>query len=359
MEKNSEGNRFSLENKNILIEEMDGRYHERKSLIKRSDDELSQPIFKVIQESQGSENDKIVKDRHFKQSLAEISGQELFLQIMQMNLDSSSMVLALANEKPLINIGSGGDRESLEYAITVAYMLGANKQELIDPFFNQTETNKRIDEIRRLNDCPTMFVQDDGLRNLANRLEKSSNVFISTVNSGNVWLSMGSDRSADWLSRVAQESYRVVPENGVLVCLDSEDVAYEAEKIFGNRIHLAIGFDVFVKGNYTGIIENISEYFKSFCSELLPIITEARLELKEQESLFFLDIFESFNKVIKDNEVRDISYNPFRIIYNEIDGLEKSNLSRLITKYGEDSTPVVYAKKLIEVMKRYPKANLA
>ncbi len=358
MEKKLQNYDSMPDGKDLLIEEMDSRYTERKSMIRTSDDELFKPILRIIEDSQKTENNETTRARHLEQSLADISGQELFTQIMQMNLDSTSMVLSLANEKPLINIGSGGDQESLKYAFTVAYMLGASRQELIDPFFNQTETEKRIDEVKHVNDCPTAFIQDDGLRNLTLRPEKSSNVFISTVNSGNVWSSIGSGRGADWLSRVAQESYRVVPENGVLICLDSEDIAYEAEKIFGNRIHLAIGFDIFVKGDYEKIVESISNYFKSFCNELSPIVMEAKMKLRERESVVFLDIFEAFDKIVKDSEVKNISYNTLRIIYNEIDSLEKRYLSSLRTKYGEDGAPMVYAKKLIEVMKKYPKVNI-
>lgn len=336
-----------------LIKKMDQRYEEQRALIETPDEELYGPAIRAIVRS----GENITED-YIHESMAHVSGKELWFILI---IDSESAqdnlaVLRLAEGKPLINTGSGGDRESLHFASIIHDYLSPSRQELVDPYKYYTEVGDLIREESFPNTPKgeVTFKQDDGLHDLLSRDDESGNVFISTMNEGNMNETVGRDKSNIWLRRVAQEVYRVTPSNGIFICIDSDTVTEEAEKIFGkeHRVNIGLTFDIFVKGEYKEFVRDYVERIKNTYLDLMVIYEEMSQELTTKEFSEFQDIYERAKyhaEFIREHD--RLRQNPIKLIQVS-KRFDINKLRWIEERYGDSDKRGLYARKLLDVYKK-------
>lgn len=193
----------------------DEKYIERKSEIEKSDDEL---VAFGKKESNA-----------FPDATAPITWG---------NIRTLSLALGDRLEKyPLVDIGGG--EYGFSYVVDVQEESDGDFRvhEYIDVEPFSKCKSKTLPE-----DIDTKLQQDkrDGLSYLLAQAEEFGNVICSSINYSLI-------PNDDYLKRVAQEVYRVVPEDGLFITTDSDEIREEAERLFPYSILINYQTAIFSK----------------------------------------------------------------------------------------------------------------
>ncbi|MFC1749386.1 hypothetical protein ACFL2V_11335 [Pseudomonadota bacterium] len=145
-----------------------------------------------------------------------------------------------------IGCGSNGavsDRQICRFDI------GIDQVTLVDPFV-QEETMKGLKQNDQMD-----FVQNDGLSFLLKQASGSGNVMTASIDGQLI-------SSGEYLQRMAQEIYRVVPENGYYISLLSPQLEEEARELFPEMKKIGLAVKIFYKkkGEETNEFEHNAKY---------------------------------------------------------------------------------------------------
>jgi len=141
--------------------------------------------------------------------------------------------LQLLKNRTLINIGHGGEEGLFRADNHVKSNFPIKNQVVVDPFFKKDDMGEIIKEkeYKKME-----FEQDDGLHFLISQPANNANIFISAVEEA--VLLHGSENitmaeAVNWMKRLAQEAYRVVPAGGCFIVVNcSNELENEAKKLF-------------------------------------------------------------------------------------------------------------------------------
>tara|TARA_Y100000310_G_scaffold13301_1_gene13581 strand:+ start:803 stop:1606 length:804 start_codon:yes stop_codon:yes gene_type:complete len=202
------------------------KYNEKRSLINGSDHEIRVAALKKGYSFQD-------KSAHF-----------LITEIFRKNrFDYFQNCL---KDKPLFDIGAGegGGWNVLRmkgYPVTYTDFaderdLGIKEFVLVDPFISDESVHSQLEQhIGYAFDVPKNKQQEmhdsirgdqrDGLSFLLDQKVGSGNILVASINYSLI-------PNTDYLKRIAQEAYRIVPKEGVLMACDSDDIEEEASQLF-------------------------------------------------------------------------------------------------------------------------------
>lgn len=278
---------------NLNIPEWRKKYLARKTEIKISDDELWVPVFKSMKKGP-----KVGINSLDERSLSEFSTTEIFTQERRIdyNVENDTSENLIFYQKitkgvPLINIGCGGKEGLFRAGNHVLNGSRAEKTIVVDPYFKKEDMDQIIED-RQYN--KTEFIEDDGLHYLVEQSDNSGNIFISNLGA-DVLKSGGNDNfpAKEWMERVSQEAYRVVPNGGCFILVNCypefENEAkklFEVETSFKNRDGKYLKnpqTKIFIKK--TGPEKEIEPVLKELHQKMLEISNEAKILEEKQGDL--------------------------------------------------------------------------
>lgn len=155
-------------------------------------------------------------------------------------------VLRKTQNRPAIDIGCGSD--AMDKEDWIQQFLLMNKFDAVDPFVTPEKyynncskeyKKENLDYYEKEIFPYGKFYQTDGLSYLKTQPDESSNAMTFSINFSLI-------RSGEYLRRLAQEIFRVVPMDGVYISDDSSDLEEEASKLFPYRLEI-MGVKFFAK----------------------------------------------------------------------------------------------------------------
>lgn len=209
---NASKNIDELKNKEVVISEAD------KSLVEKArknsesfDCETSHVLFQFLREYPSFLAEKMKGKKLFNLG----SGPEAFSSALTIN-----GTLRYEEGMPII----GGS--NLGFSEYIAVDLFRNESELVHNLNWALDYAKIDDENSRKNiEGKMKFEKKDILEFLLQQADKSGNIIISSVNGSLI-------ETDGYFERVAQEAFRVIPEDGIMVTVDCPELTEEAKELF-------------------------------------------------------------------------------------------------------------------------------
>jgi|GEM_PF-6603822 len=126
----------------------------------------------------------------------------------------------------LVNLGCG--ENGFHDASLSIDAMHSPKVELVEPYKEFLDLMRKANvkkTLSHLKNNTIEFYKIDGLTFLKQKEGGSSNILVSSIDFALI-------NDQDYLKRIAQEAYRVAPEDGFLICMNSPEIEREAKTLF-------------------------------------------------------------------------------------------------------------------------------
>jgi hypothetical protein len=203
----------------------------------------------------------------------------------------------------------GGGRHGLSTALDIIRSdAGIKHVTLVEPFVEESEVFGHEDKEKFKDKFD--FIAKDGLSFLTDKNIDPANVLVCSIDNDVVG-------SYEYLQRLSEEIYRVVPEDGIFVCVNSDEIQREVAKLFPFKQKVENLVWVFSKRDLHAVfVEQNSKEFEDLLSQIEEVIKsdeyikwkdeiEGDIDLSDSDFENIGLLKEALSDISKGNNVKD------------------------------------------------------